>query len=145
MGGTQPTEKEHLSKGELVAKIMAMSDLYKGGMDYENSTLWLAKQFYLLKKDGIKGDMDFLYQEMKKKNGLQTCDFTGFMVGWAYNAAAWLMDEPPAPNPALLTIGCWECFKINEGFYDKHSLPIYLNPIFVLAISVALLVVWFFI
>lgn len=29
---------------------------------------------------------------------------TGFMAGFAYNQARWLLDLPPAPNPALLEI-----------------------------------------
>lgn len=29
---------------------------------------------------------------------------TGFMVGWAANCVRFLRDEPPAPNPALVTV-----------------------------------------
>jgi hypothetical protein len=29
---------------------------------------------------------------------------TGFMVGWAFNAARSIKGEPPAPNPAILTV-----------------------------------------
>jgi hypothetical protein len=31
-------------------------------------------------------------------------DLTGFMWGWAVNAALRCIDQPPAPNPALLTV-----------------------------------------
>lgn len=34
-----------------------------------------------------------------KKMGL-----TGFMVGWAFNAARRCLELPPAPNPAILTV-----------------------------------------
>lgn len=30
---------------------------------------------------------------------------TGFMVGWAFNAARSIKGQPPAPNPAIVTIG----------------------------------------
>lgn len=30
---------------------------------------------------------------------------TGFMAGFAYNCARWLLDLPPAPNPAIVTFG----------------------------------------
>lgn len=30
---------------------------------------------------------------------------TGFMVGWAYNAARCIKELPPAPNPAIVTVG----------------------------------------
>jgi hypothetical protein len=33
-----------------------------------------------------------------------TRDLTGFMVGWAFNAARRCLELPPAPNPALLTV-----------------------------------------
>jgi hypothetical protein len=36
---------------------------------------------------------------------LREMDLTGFMVGWAFNAARRCLEIPPAPNPALLTIG----------------------------------------
>lgn len=36
---------------------------------------------------------------------LTEMDLTGFMVGWAFNAARRCIELPPAPNPALLTIG----------------------------------------
>lgn len=35
-------------------------------------------------------------------------DFTGFMWGWAVNAARYCVELPPVPNPALVTIGSAE-------------------------------------
>jgi hypothetical protein len=35
---------------------------------------------------------------------LKDMDLTGFMVGWAFNAARRCLEMPPAPNPALLEI-----------------------------------------
>jgi len=36
---------------------------------------------------------------------LKQLDLTGFMAGWAFNAARRCLELPPAANPALLTIG----------------------------------------
>lgn len=36
---------------------------------------------------------------------LKNMDLTGFMVGWAFNAARRCLEIPPAPNGALFTIG----------------------------------------
>jgi hypothetical protein len=36
---------------------------------------------------------------------LKEMDLTGFMVGWAFNAARRCLELPPAPNSALLTVG----------------------------------------
>lgn len=30
---------------------------------------------------------------------------TGFMAGFAYNQARWILGRPPQPNPAIITIG----------------------------------------
>jgi hypothetical protein len=45
------------------------------------------------------------YETIKSQNeGLKKLGLTGFMWGWAYNAARYCRDEPPQPNPAILTI-----------------------------------------
>lgn len=36
---------------------------------------------------------------------LEKLGLSGFQAGWAFNAARYALGEPPAPNPALLTIG----------------------------------------
>lgn len=42
---------------------------------------------------------------MAENPRLKEMDLTGFMVGWAFNAARRCIELPPAPNPALMTIG----------------------------------------
>ena len=39
---------------------------------------------------------------------LKHMGLTGFMVGWAFNAARRCLEIPPAPNPALLTVAVEE-------------------------------------
>lgn len=50
-----------------------------------------------------------LYEVMKDAgepwNEIGRLDLTGFMWGWAVNAARYCVELPPKPNPALLTIG----------------------------------------
>lgn len=47
-----------------------------------------------------------LYQMMKDHGiGLDELGITGFQWGWAVNAARRCVELPPAPNPAILTIG----------------------------------------
>jgi len=50
-----------------------------------------------------------LYDEVKKFAGpageriFNSC--TGFQWGWATNCARWVLDLPPQPNPAIITLG----------------------------------------
>ena len=47
-----------------------------------------------------------LYDRMKVAGWpIDDLDLTGFMAGWAFNAARRCLEVPPAPNPALRTIG----------------------------------------
>ena len=108
-GKEQPTKKERLSPEQIREKLMSQPDKYEDivgieGEGYENSTLWLAKQYLLLLLSGLEGDESFLYDEMKKKNGPKDYDFTGFMVGYANNAARYCLGKPSQPNPAIVTI-----------------------------------------
>lgn len=60
-------------------------------------------------------DMEFrkvddrdLYAELKAARPDLSSTFeglTGFMWGWAVNAAKYVVGEPPVPNPAIITIG----------------------------------------
>jgi hypothetical protein len=48
---------------------------------------------------------DGLFDKAAAENPrLRAMDLTGFMVGWAFNAARRCLELPPAPNPALLTV-----------------------------------------
>ncbi len=105
-GKPSPEKDEQLSKEKMLAEIMAMPDSYKeAAKSYDTTSMWLAKQFYLLKKEGIDGDAHAIYDAMVKKCGKQNYDFTGFMVGWANNVSRWLLDQPEQENPAIVTIG----------------------------------------
>lgn len=48
-----------------------------------------------------------LYDEMKRQGaGLADLDLTGFMWGWAFNAAHKVLGLPSQPNPTLLEVDC---------------------------------------
>ena len=105
-GKEQPKEEEKVTREKMLAEIMAVPDSYReAAKDYDSTTLWLAKQFYLLRKEGVDGDCYALYDAMKKKCGDLDYDFTGFMVGWANNVVRWIMELPEEENPAIVTIG----------------------------------------
>ena len=105
-GKEQPKKEEELSKEKMRQEILAQPDEYEKVEDtYDANTMWLAKQFLKMLEEGIKEDMDFLYDEMKKRNGERNYGYTGFMVGWANNAARYCLDKPPQSNPAIVTIG----------------------------------------
>lgn len=46
---------------------------------------------------------------------LKEMGLTGFMAGWAFNAARRCLEMPPAPNPALLTINTKEPFHDHDA------------------------------
>lgn len=46
-----------------------------------------------------------LYDELKDRGvAIDALDLTGFMWGWAANAARYCVELPPAPNPAIMEI-----------------------------------------
>ena len=108
-GKGQPFQEERASPEEMRKKIMEQPDRYEDvtgakGEGYQNMTLWLAKQFLKLLEEGFSGDEHDLFLEMMKRNGEKDYDFTGFMVGYANNAARYCLGKPPQPNPAIVEI-----------------------------------------
>jgi len=106
-GKPSPKEDEMMSREDMLKQILAMPDDYKtAATSYDNSSMWLAKQFYLLRKEGKEGDQSEMYDFMKDKNGdkEKDYDFTGFMVGWANNVSRWLLDRPEVGNDAILEL-----------------------------------------
>lgn len=111
-GKEQPAKDERLKKEEMLKEVLALPDDYKkategfkDGDGYDRCSMWLAKQFYLLRQEGVEGDCSAMYDAMKAKSGKEDYDFTGFMVGWANNLSRWLLDKPEQQNPAIMEIG----------------------------------------
>ena len=51
----------------------------------------------------IQGWSERMKEDGRFPNGMFGC--TGFQWGWACNAARAILDAPPVPNPAIVTIG----------------------------------------
>lgn len=66
-GADQPAESERLSKEKMLAEILATPDAYEDSCQtYDAGALWLAKQFYFLRKEGVEGDTFAMFEAMKK-------------------------------------------------------------------------------
>ena len=111
-GEPPPKEAEQLAHEEFALHIRstehALEDVLKNEDDadaYSAASRWLAKRFLLLMEQGCKPDD--LWDAFKNKwpdDEEEAGGMTGFMHGWATNAALHTLKLPPIPNPALLTI-----------------------------------------
>ena len=106
-GEKHPSKEEQLDPAQMRAEILSSPDEYFGndGFSYDGSCMWLAKQFLLLLEAGIDGNESTLYNAMIEKCGKKDYGFTGYMVGWANNAARYAIGKPPQPNPAIMIVG----------------------------------------
>lgn len=104
LGGAEPP-RDGLTAEEMRALLMQQPDKYSEiANDYDATSLWLARQFYLLLAAGETGDCAQLYEKMIAKIGRGDYDLTGYMVGWAANAARYALNQVADRNPALLEI-----------------------------------------
>lgn len=98
-------------------------DEFKGGQDdgagsYENGANWACKAVIgAARRDPIAfkaaldeyrtnpytGAIDALLLPEERET-LARFGLTGFMWGWAVGTAAWLLEQPPVPNGAILTL-----------------------------------------
>ncbi len=102
LGGEQPKESDKRTPEQMREYIMSSPDSYEEGqVGYSEAALWLAKKYLLLMDEGIDHN---LYDEVKKRQGDRDMDFTGFMVGWAENAARYVKGKPEKPNPAIWAV-----------------------------------------
>ncbi len=114
--GKKITRSEMRTPEQMREYVMSVSDSYEEGQKgYGEAALWLAKQYLILLDEGFEGE---LYDEVKKRQGGRDMDFTGFMVGWAENAARYVKGKTEKSNPAIrskmkgwLSI-IWVCIKI---------------------------------
>ena len=107
-GQTNIHPDEKLKRDEMRKEIFSAPDDYVEGESTEDSynkaCLWLAKKFILILESGFDGTLDEIYNEMLKRYGKKDYGFSGFMVGWANNAARFVLFKPPQSNPAILEI-----------------------------------------
>jgi len=127
-GEPAPTEDEGMSREQMERRIMAVAD--GPPQDYDDAALYTAK-FILttlrahpeIASQPVDGAIDLVnstpdhiivtrkgWSDLLKEvdpTGYQEAvdEITGFMWGWACNAARYVLDLPEVPNPAIMTIG----------------------------------------
>ena len=102
LGGKQPTEVDKRTPEQMRKYLMSAPDSYEEGQkSYGEAARWLAKQYLILLDEDYQGG---LYGEVKRKQGGRDMDFTGFMVGWAENAARYCKNLPEKDNPAIIEL-----------------------------------------
>jgi len=75
-------------------------------VDYDEACRRLAKMYLTLLEEGLKIEKGLL-ATLKRRFPHLAVDvgqMTGFMHGWAFNAARKIAGLEPAPNPALLQL-----------------------------------------
>ena len=102
LGGEQPKEEDMKTPQQMREYLMSAPESYEEGQkSYGEAARWLARQYLILLDEGFEGE---LYNEVKRKQGGRDMDFTGFMVGWAENAARYVKGMPEKENPAIVEI-----------------------------------------
>ena len=102
LGGEEIDSKAMRTAEEMRKDIMASTDSYdESQKDYGTAALWLAKQYLILLDADYTGD---LWDGVKAKFNNMPLDFSGFMVGWAENAARYAKGLPEKGNPAIMEI-----------------------------------------
>ena len=129
LGGEQPAPEEAMSAEQMAAEIMALEG---DPNTYEGTANWCAKLIVLWLQanpqraseptemeydwngdpdrgsDGMKPEFvkSIGWYEQMKRDGVELADLdlTGFMWGWAVNAARRIVELPEVPNPAILNI-----------------------------------------
>lgn len=124
----QPTEQERMDPEQMREWIMACTK--DDATSYDGMARYAAKLIlvFLLEdprrasiptenvyKKGADGEIDWsnmevespgLYEVMKEHGSdIGELGLTGFMWGWAVNAARRCCELPPVPNPAIIDIG----------------------------------------
>ena len=140
-GSLQPAEKERKSKEEFASWIRSAPesiDDINGEDGYSEASRWLARKYLLVMEGWFANPMyqrrswspqplsmsDAAWVDFKVKwpNDAEEAGLmTGFMHGWAFNAARHVLDIPPVGNPALLTL-LWEQREVDPPIvYTKDN------------------------
>jgi hypothetical protein len=102
LSGKQPKKEDKRTPQQMRKYLMSAPESYEEGQkSYGEAARWLARQYLILLDAGCKDD---LYDAVKSKFGNRDMDFTGFMVGWAENAARYVKGMTEKDNPAIIEI-----------------------------------------
>ncbi len=107
-GEPSPTKKEGMTHEQFALWIRsashALEDMPKGD-GYSEASRWLARRYLLLLEEGSETQDAWDAFEARWPDDVHEAGgMTGFMHGWALNAALYTLKLPPTPNPALVTI-----------------------------------------
>lgn len=109
LGGKEsPGEDEQMSKEEFAEWIRAAPMNFDDEFEYGEASRRLAKLYLTVLEDGCDAeeghDVWFIIKERWPERAEATGDMSGFMHGWAFNAARNILALPPRQNPALLEL-----------------------------------------
>ena len=107
--GGKPAPLEGDTREQVRARIMARPSPLEGDgpKTYDEAADCLAKAFVLVVEKNPKALGEDLYNAANvwwPGLGNWLHGPTGFMVGWAVNCVRWLYEQPPVPNPAIITV-----------------------------------------
>lgn len=101
LGGKEPPRERLQTVEEMRDDLLSAPLPEDGDLDYGEASRRLAGCFLRLVNEGVKAEQTELWEAYKAKWPTASTDFTGFMVGWAMNAARRCAGVPPAANPAI--------------------------------------------
>ena len=103
-----PTKDERKSDTEFADWIRSAKSPDGEELDYGETSRYIAKLYLMAMENGCQGDEGWdVWPEILERwpgEAAKVEGSTGFMHGWAFNAARKVLNMPPAPNPALLEI-----------------------------------------
>jgi hypothetical protein len=110
MGAAEEADVAHESTAVVAARVM--STTLEHADSYSGSANWVARQLVELARADptVIGSGRDLYDVLKERIGEGAPGYdvltslTRFQWGWAENTARAILELPPVPNPAILTI-----------------------------------------
>jgi len=107
-GGKEPPSEDERMGDEEFEDWIRSAPLDFKDVDYDEACRRLAKMYLILLEEGEEvSESQQLWEAFKRKFPKQAKvagGMTGFMHGWAINAARKIVGLAPAPNPALLLL-----------------------------------------
>lgn len=110
-GEPSPTEDECMGREEFASRVRSaphdLEDIV-GEDPYGEASEWLARRYLLIIEQAPAVTRDIAWEVFRARwpeDAEEAGGMTGFMHGWAWNAARNALSKPAEANPAILTIG----------------------------------------
>lgn len=105
LGGKESPEENERMSGAEFAEWIRSTPTEASGTDYGGAARLIAKLYLMALEDGCDAqdpwDVWDVVEERWPQVAERAAGGTGFMHGWAFNAARHVLDLPPVNNPAL--------------------------------------------